>query len=119
MISGVTRAFRWIVAATSSPECAVGATAAVLGADELRPIRGQVIAIDSRKEQLHAPPARDRGVGLLSLHEGVLGDLQGLLELLHLEDQLGDRADIDDGELRLRGITTCEQRSQAERASLF
>ena len=95
-----------------SPERAVGATAAVLGADELRPIRGQVIAIDSRKEQLHAPPARDRGVGLLSLHEGVLGDLESLLELLHLEDELGDRADIDDGELRLRGIATCEQRSQ-------
>ena len=86
-----------------SPECAVGATAAGLGADELRPIRGQVIAIDSRKQQLHAPAARDGGIGLLGLREGVLGDLQCLLELLHLKNELGDRADIDDGELRLRG----------------
>ena len=66
-------------------------------------LRGQVIAIDSRKEQLHAPPARDRGIGLLGLREGVLRDLQRLLELLHFEDELGDRADVDDGELRLRG----------------
>ena len=67
-----------------TPERAVGAAAAVLGAHELRPIGGQVVAIDSREEQLHAPPARDRGIRLLRLREGALRDLQRLLELLHL-----------------------------------
>jgi hypothetical protein len=59
--------------------------------------------VGTGEEELHASAAGDGQVGLLCLGELGLGELEGLLELLDFDEELGDRADVDDRELGVSG----------------
>ena len=71
------------------------------GADELGPVRRQIIAIGAGEQVLHPAVAHHRLKLLLGVGERRLRGLQLLLEGRNLLDELHDRPDINHRELRL------------------